>query len=57
MIAIHGESNVYSSGVIGTDANGCLEINILDLIIYTSTISTVIDTVCDSYTWGVNGQI
>jgi len=41
--------------VIGVNASGCTETNILDLTINSSTAGTTIDTVCDSYTWSVNG--
>ena len=54
---VNGQTYSFSviDTVIGINANGCLETNILNLIIYTSTIFTVVDTVCNSYTWGANG--
>jgi Leucine-rich repeat (LRR) protein len=37
--------------VIGFNAAGCTETNILDLTIINSTASTTTETECDSYTW------
>jgi hypothetical protein len=41
--------------VIGVNASGCTETNILNLTINSSTTSTTTTTECDSYTWSVNG--
>ena len=37
--------------MIGVNAAGCIETNILNLTINNSTTSITTDTVCDSYTW------
>jgi len=38
------------------DTNGCDRVEIIDLEILNSTLSTVRDTACDYYTWAENGQ-
>ena len=42
--------------VIGLNAAGCTETNILDLTIINSTTSTDTQVACDSYIWSVNGS-
>ena len=42
--------------VIGVNAAGCIETNVLNLTINNSTTSITTDTVCGSYTWTINGS-
>ena len=56
--AINGTTYYSSTSdtVVGANAAGCLETNILHLTINYSTLDSVIVVACDSFTWSANGM-
>ena len=56
--AVNGQTYTTSGTYtdVSTNSNGCSNTEILNLTINNSTTNTSTQTVCDTYTWAVNGQ-